>query len=390
MRSKIVPILNLVENYEKLSPLTDRRPVASLPFACRYRLIDFPFSSLYNAKSESAALFIAGSGHSLYDHIRSGSTWGLDSSAGGGVFTHSQLEMKLGAGSNSNHDKFYYDDYYKYVTRSKSEYVAIMGSSLLSNINLNSLLHFHEEKDSEVTIVYKKTKRAELIEDTQLSALQLDNEDSSKIEGVKPIADLNGDEYIYLNMETMLLNKKTFLDFLFKAKQNDLSVNVENFITFTLDGNCTVYGYEYTGYLKAIEDVKSYYDANMDMLDEDNFNALFYRADPVRTRAKNSAPTYYGSTAVIENAQFANDCEVYGTVKHSIVFRKVNIAKDAHIENSIVMQDSYIEEGVVLKNVILDKHVYVKSGARLEGTPEKPLVIAKNSVVYSNGEIEEG
>ncbi|TVP91158.1 glucose-1-phosphate adenylyltransferase subunit GlgD [Alkalibacterium sp.] len=390
MRSKIVPILNLLEDYEKLKPLTDRRPVASLPFACRYRLIDFPFSSLYNAESESAALFISGSGHSLYDHIRSGSTWGLDSSAGGGVFTHSQLEKKSATGTDSKHGKFYYDDYYKYVTRSRAEYVAIMGSSLLSNINLNSLLHFHEDKDGEVTIVYKKIRRDDLIADSKLSALQIDNEDSSKVEGVNHISDLNGDEHIYLNMETMLLNKKTFLDFLFKAKNEDLSVNVANFISFTIEEGCTVYGYEYTGYLKAIEDIKSYYDANMDMLDEDNFNALFYRADPVRTRAKNSAPTYYGSTAVIENAQFANDCEVYGTVKHSIVFRKVNIAEGAHIENSIIMQDSSIEEGAVLKNVILDKHVYVKNGARLEGTPENPLVIAKNSVVYSNGEIEEG
>ncbi|GAB2485529.1 glucose-1-phosphate adenylyltransferase subunit GlgD [Alkalibacterium psychrotolerans] len=389
MRSKIVPILNLVEDSEKLKPLTNRRPAASLPFACRYRLIDFPFSSLYNAKSETAALFIAGSGHSLYDHIRSGSTWGLDSLAGGGVFTHSQLEKKSIAG-NSQHGKFYYDDYHKYVTRSRAEYVAIMGSSLLSNINLNSLLHFHNEKNSQVTIVYKKIRRDELISDTKLSALKIDNEDSSKVEGVTHIADLNGEEYVYLNMETMLLDKKVFLDFLFKAKNEDLKVNVENFISFTLEANCTVYGYEYTGYLKAIEDIKSYYDANMDMLDEDNFNALFYRADPVRTRAKNSAPTYYGSTAVIENAQFANDCEVYGTVKHSIIFRKVSIAKDVHIENSIIMQDSCIEEGAVLKNVILDKHVYVKKGAHLEGTREEPLVVAKNSVVYSNGEIEEG
>lgn len=390
MRSKIVPILNLVENGEKLKPLTNRRPIASLPFACRYRLIDFPFSSLYNAKAESAALFISGSGHSLYDHIRSGSTWGLDSSAGGGVFTHSQLSMKSGSSKNPHYDDFYYDDYYKYVTRSKADYVAIMGSSLLSNIQLNSLLHFHNDKDSDVTIVYKKIKRDELIKDTQYHALTIDNKDSSKVLGVKKVTDLNGDESLNLNMETMLLNKKTFLDFLFKAKQADMAVNVENFILFTLEAGCPVHGYEYIGYLKAIEDIKSYYDANMDMLDENNFNALFYRADPVRTRSKNSAPTYYGSSAVIENAQFANDCEVYGTVKNSIVFRKVKIAEGSHIENSIVMQDSSVEEGAVLKNVILDKHVYVKSGAKLEGTPDNPLVIAKNSVVYSNGEVEEG
>src|SRR5690554_1132106 len=116
MRNNIAAVVNLVEDDTKLKPLTNRRPVATLPFGCRYRLIDFPFSVLYNAQAESAALFISGSGHSLYDHIRSGSVWGLDSLAGGGVFTHSQLMLKSEK-TQRKHDSFYYDDHYKYITK---------------------------------------------------------------------------------------------------------------------------------------------------------------------------------------------------------------------------------------------------------------------------------
>lgn len=388
MRNRIAPILNLVEYEDKLKPLTNRRPVASLPFACRYRLVDFPFSSLYNAEAESAALFISGSGHSLYDHIRSGSTWGLDSLAGGGVFTHSQVKLKADRSTESKHDRFYYEDHYNYVTRARADYVVMMGSAFLSNIQIESLMHFHEDKDSQVTVVYKKVNRDELCSDTVYSALDLGDEEDCDISGVTAISDVQEDRF-NLNMETMILSKKTFLDYLYRAKQADLDINVNNFIQFSLDSGCSVYGYEYAGYLKVVEDIKSYYDANMDMLDEDNFNSLFYRADPVRTRSKNSAPTYYGQTAVIENAQFANDCEVYGTVKDSLIFRKVKIAENAHIEDSIIMQDSCIEEGAYLKHVILDKHVYVKKGARLEGTAENPIVIAKDGVIYAEGEVKE-
>lgn len=390
MRNKIAPILNLVEFEEKLKPLTDRRPVASLPFACRYRLIDFPFSSLYNAEAESAALFISGSGHSLYDHIRSGAAWGLDSSVGGGVFTHSQVKLKANRSAESKHDAFYYDDHYNYVTKSKADHVVMMGSSLLSNIQIESLLQYHNDKNSDVTVVYKKVERKELIEDTGYSALFLNKENTGAVEGVQQVAAISDNEKINLNMETMIVDKDTFLDFLYKAKQEDLDINVDNFIQFTLDLELSIHGYEYTGYLKVVEDIKSYYDANMDMLDEDNFNALFYRADPVRTRSKNSAPTYYGKTAVIENAQFANDCEIFGKVKNSIVFRKVTIAENAQVENSIIMQDSVIEEDTYLNHVILDKHVYVKKGAHLEGTPEHPIVIAKNGVVYAKGDTKKG
>lgn len=388
MRNRIAPILNLVEYEDKLKPLTNRRPVASLPFACRYRLVDFPFSSLYNAEAESAALFISGSGHSLYDHIRSGSTWGLDSLAGGGVFTHSQVKLKADRSTESKHDRFYYEDHYNYVTRARADYVVMMGSAFLSNIQIESLMHFHEDKDSQVTVVYKKVNRDELSSDTVYSALDLGDEEDCDISGVTAISDVKEDRF-NLNMETMILSKKTFLDYLYRAKLAELDINVNNFIQFSLDSGCSVYGYEYAGYLKVVEDIKSYYDANMDMLHEDNFNSLFYRADPVRTRSKNSAPTYYGQTAMIENAQFANDCEVYGTVKDSLIFRKVKIAENAHIEDSIIMQDSCIEEGAYLKHVILDKHVYVKKGVRLEGTAENPIVIAKDGVIYAEGEVKE-
>ena len=69
MKNKYAAIFNLVEEKNDLLPLTKRRPVATLPIAGRYRLIDFPFSSLSNAQIRSAALFISGSGRSLYDHV---------------------------------------------------------------------------------------------------------------------------------------------------------------------------------------------------------------------------------------------------------------------------------------------------------------------------------
>lgn len=390
MRNNIAAVVNLVEDDTKLKPLTNRRPVATLPFGCRYRLIDFPFSVLYNAQAESAALFISGSGHSLYDHIRSGSVWGLDSLAGGGVFTHSQLMLKSEK-TQRKHDSFYYDDHYKYITKSKSNYVFMTGSSMLSNIQFDSLLHFHEEKESGVTIVYKKVKRNTLLKDTVTSHLSVSDEDPTVVEAVTPLADSEVEnETVKLNMNMMIMDKKTFLDYLFQARENDLSVDVPTFVTLALEEGKTVHGYEYTGYLKVIEDILSYYQANMDMLNDEHFNSLFYRAEPVLTRPKDSAPTYYGESALVENSQFANDCQVYGTVKNSIVFRKVTIAENVEIENSIIMQDSTIEDDVQLKYVILDKHVYVKKGARLEGTPDNPIVISKDSVVFANGEIEEG
>lgn len=403
MRNKIAAILNLVEDDEKLKPLTNRRPIASLPFACRYRLIDFPFSSLYNAEAISAALFISGSGHSLYDHIRSGATWGLDSLAGGGVFTHSQVRLKTEKTTDSikkeredtengeEHDPYYYEDHYTYVRNAEADYVLLISSSMLANIPLDEVIRYHEEKASDLTVVYKNVPRDSLRSDAVFERYTFDEANSKKIVGVTPLTDITSDSTeMPVGLDVMIINKKTFFDYLHLARERSLYVNVKNFLQFAFNGKETVYGFEYKGYLNTIEDIPSYFKANMDMLDEEKFNALFHEGNLIVTKAKNSAPTYYGETAETSHSQFANDCEIYGKVHHSLLFRKVRVEEGAKVDHSIVLQDCQIEEGAELKYVILDKHVYVKKGAKLIGTPENPIVIGKNEVVNAEGELVKG
>lgn len=104
----------------------------------------------------SAALFISGSGHSLYDHIRSGSTWGLESRVGGGVFTHSHINLKAELEGTELYTGNYYDDHYHFVSRSNAEYVLLMGSNMLSNVQLDSLMRFHLKKKVTLQLFTKR------------------------------------------------------------------------------------------------------------------------------------------------------------------------------------------------------------------------------------------
>lgn len=392
MRTRYAAILNLVEDDEKLLPLTRRRPVATLPFACRYRLIDFPFSSLTNAEVRSAALFISGSGRSLYDHIRSGITWGLDNTAGGGVFTHSQLRLKSDRGSDREYNSNYYKDHENYLRRSKSEYAVITGSRIVSNIQINSMRNYHVQKGSAITVAYKKVPRSELKEDTSYTYYEFEADNNVAIKRIAPLTELPVDDTsVAFGLDFLIARIEVVLDYLKELEENDMAVSVRNILTLATKRNHTaISGYEYTGYMKAIEDIKSYFEANMDMLEEDNFNALFFRDAPVLTKSKNSAPTYYGKESVVKNSIFANDCEVYGTVSNSLVFRRGFICEGSEINNSILYQGSYVDEGAYLNYVILDKRVHVEKGARLEGTPDNPIVVPKEARVLSSGEIVEG
>ena len=65
------------------SVLLKDRPIASVPFLGRYRLIDFPLSNMMNAGIKTVGVVMPGNYRSLIDHVGSGKDWGLDRKKGG-------------------------------------------------------------------------------------------------------------------------------------------------------------------------------------------------------------------------------------------------------------------------------------------------------------------
>lgn len=142
--------------------------------------------------------------------------------------------------------------------------------------------------------------------------------------------------------------------------------------------------FEYTGYLANISSVKSYYDANMDMLDSQKFYSLLYSNQKVYTKVKNEEATYFAANSTVKNAQFASGSIVKGTVEHSIISRTCYIADNSRVANSIVFPKVTIGEGAVVENAILDKNVKIAPGVTIRGTADKPIVIAKASEIVED------
>lgn len=118
-----------------------------------------------------------------------------------------------------------------------------------------------------------------------------------------------------------------------------------------------------------------------DLLQEDIAEELLYSDRKIFTREQNQSPTVYSDSANVENSFVATGCVIEGTVKNSIIFRKVHIKEGAVIENSIIMQNCIIERDAQLQNVIFDKDVYISEGKELKGDIEYPVVIGKNTAI---------
>lgn len=62
---------------EALPELTALRTMGSIPFAARYRLIDFPLSNMVNAEIPQVGVITKSNYRSLMDHIGTGKPWDL-------------------------------------------------------------------------------------------------------------------------------------------------------------------------------------------------------------------------------------------------------------------------------------------------------------------------
>jgi len=376
--NSISAILNLTEDETSLKPLTYVRPIASLPFASRYRLIDFNLSSISHAGIKSVGMFIAGSGRSIYDHIRSGSVWNLESGLTGGIFTYSQQVLKAVQEKNGDAPDFYMN-HKEFINRSKGEYVIVMGSKILANVDIKAIMQHHLAKEGDITVVYKSVPKSFLENRQHEKVLKIDRDEY--LLHLTDFQDTPSDiERIAMSMNMYFMRAEKMLELIQRAEMENVQLDSDQLIEHYLP-EYQVNTYEYTGYMANIDSIPAYFNANMEMLEKNKFSALFHGSQNVITKVKNGAPTYYAKGAHVKNAQFATGCVIEGTVEDSLIFRKVNIAKDAEVRNSIVMQGSQIGEGAVLEYCILDKNVTVGPGVTLKGTKDNLVVIEKNKTL---------
>lgn len=378
-------IINMTEaSTQKLFPLTERRPISALPFASRYRMVDFSLSSISHAGMDSVAIFIGGTGRSVYDHIRRGAEWNLDSRLRGGIFTYSQTYMKQYMIEQTYGQDDFYSNHKEFLQKSKAEYVVVMGGRFVANIDYTKLLQEHLETPGDISVVYKNMETNKIKKHPDERILRMEKD--GKLLESYPVKDYIYDEpTLPVSLNVYFLSVRKMLEIIARSEEEGLRLDADRLVLHYLK-DYEVNPQEYTGYLALVDSIESYYEANMELLNKDKFNELFNTQFPIMTKIKNEAPTYYSKTAKVKGSLFATGCMIEGTVDHSLIFRKVKVAEDAVVKNSIIMQGSKIGKGAILEYCILDKNVIIQPGVELKGSPDNLIVLRKNKEVVSEEE----
>ncbi len=372
MRNECMGIINLDDKRNAgINQLTYSRPIASAPIAGRYRVIDFVLSNMVNSGITNVGVFSKEKYRSLTDHLGSGKDWDL-SRKKGGLFIFSPENTK-----NRSRYPHKTGDIYgilaniDYIEKSDEEYVLIAPSYMICNIDYNEALSYHKESENDITVLYKNINNAD-VDFNATATLDL-NEDRVVNMGsnIGTLANNN------ISMETYIMSRTKFIEYIYDCVSKGNYSYIEDFISGSLN-ELKVGSFEHTGYLKCVNSVKSYFAMSKELLEESVSEELLYSDRKILTKEQNQAPTIYSDDAKVENSFIATGCVIEGTVKNSIIFRKVHVKKGTVIENSVIMQGCIVEEDVKLDNVIFDKYVQVSKKKEIKGDEYYPVVIEKD------------
>ena len=369
---KYSAILGNTVGFHDMSTLTDHRPVASLPFGGKYRLIDFPLSSLANAGVRSVfGIFQQDNISSVFDHIRSGREWGLST-----LLSHYYLGIYNTRVESSTVGKEYYEQLLTYLKRSGSNQTVALNCDVLINIDLNQVFHLHNTTKQPMTVVYKKLP-SKGISDVN-AVLQISETDH--VIGHKLHSDKDQGELFNMSTDIFVVNTPWLIEKLEEEAQKEFPQKLR-YVLRDLAAEVGAFAYEYTGYLANIHSVGSYYKANIDMLEQQKFYSLFSPNQKVYTKVKNEEPTYYATGSKVNRSQFASGSIVEGEVVNSVISRNTRILAGSSVKDSLLFPRVVVGKNAVLEYAIADKGVEIAEGVVVRGTAEHPVVLKKGQKV---------
>lgn len=357
----------------RLGVLTKKLAKPAVPFGGKYRIIDFPLSNCANSGINTVGVLTQYKPLELNAHIGIGEPWDLDRKNGGVRILPPYQEEKGGKWYKGTANAIYQN--IEFVDGADPEYILILSGDHIYKMDYTKMLDFHKEKKAEATIAVIEVPKKEA---SRFGILNT-NEDSSIYEfeekPQKPKSNL-------ASMGVYIFNWKTLKKYLREDESNKDSSNdfgKEILPNMLNDGNNMV-AYPFKGYWKDVGTIESLWEANMDLLKENNQlnlhdeNWKICSVNPVRPAQ------YIGETAKISNSLIVEGCVVNGEVENSVLFQGVHVGKNSIIRDSVIMTNAKIGDNVIIEKAIIGSNAIIRKDCKIGLDNEIAIVAAKEEV----------
>ena len=368
----------------RLKVLTERTAKPAVPFGGKYRIIDFPLSNCVNSGIDTVGILTQYQPLELNEYIGNGQPWGLNK-------THSCAQVLP---PYERHDKK--SGWYKgtanaiyqnidFIERFDPDYVVILSGDHIYKMDYAAMVEYHEKHNASCTIAVRDVP---LKEASRFGILNTnpDNSIYEFEEKPKKPKSTNASMGIYV-FNWSVLREALIADEDDEKSSNDFGKNI---IPNLLNAGHRMMAYPFDGYWKDVGTIDSLWEANMELLGK---NPEFAIRGDERTKiyARNNAfpSSYIDEDAKIVGSFVAEGCEIYGTVRHSVISIGCTIGENALVEDSVVMPGVVIESGAIVRHAILGENSKVcknavVGGAYDEGEKKEISVTSKGAVVEAN------
>ena len=383
-KKRVIAMLLAGGQGSRLKVLTQKTAKPAVPFGGKYRIIDFPLSNCVNSGIDTVGILTQYQPLELNEYIGNGQPWGLNK-------THSCAQVLPPYERNDKKSGWFEgtaNAIYKnidFVDRFDPDYVVILSGDHIYKMDYNAMVEYHVANNAACTIAVRNVPLAEASRFGILNT-NPDNSIYEFEEKPKQPKSTNASMGIYC-FNWSVLREALIADEDDPNSDKDFGKNI---IPSLLNAGHKMMAYNFDGYWKDVGTIASLWEANMELLGKDpEFNLRGGEHEKIYSRNDAHPSSYIDEDAKIVNALVAEGCEVYGTIKHSVISTGCYIGKDAQIEDAVVMPGVVIEDGAIVRHAILGEDSKVCKNAVVGGTfgpdDQKEIsVTSKGAVVEAN------
>ncbi|WP_029161609.1 glucose-1-phosphate adenylyltransferase [Clostridium scatologenes] len=364
IKKEIIAMLLAGGQGTRLKDLTKYNAKPAVPFGGKYRIIDFTLSNCTHSGIDTVGILTQYQPLILGNHIGIGSPWDLDRMNGGVTILPPHVNQSGMNWYNGTADAIYQNisfvDYYD------PEYIIVLSGDHIYKMDYSDMLNYHKEKKADATIAVIEVP----LEEANRFGIMNTAENNAIVEfEEKPKEPKNN----MASMGIYIFNWKLIKEFLKEDKNNPSSSNDfgKNIIPALLRKEKKLFAYPFEGYWKDVGTIESYWEANMDLLKENNQLNLYDKSWKIYSNNSTLPPQYIGNDVKVENSLISDGCVVLGDVLNSILFPGVYVGKNSRIINSVILPNVIVEDNVIVDRAIIGNN----------------SIIRKNNIVANSNEI---
>ena len=374
----------------RLGTLTAKRTKPAVPFAGKYRIIDFTLSNCVNSGIFDVMIVAQYRPHSLIEHIGAGGPWDLNRDFTGGVRIYTPYKAR-GASDWFLGTADAVQQNFRFIKNSNPDLVLILSGDHIYEMNYDEMVNAHEQNQADLTLA---TISVSLSEANRFGIIGVgaENRVTSFVEKPSEPPSNLANMGVYL-FSTEILNHYLLEDHNLPNSSHDFGIDI---LPKMVADSARVFAYPYTGYWMDVGTTLSYWKAHMDHLEDKPPFDLNNRSWIIHTRTEERPPVWIARGASIENSLICDGCEIDSTARviRSVLSPGVTVRPGAVVRESILLTDTVIESGAIIERAIIDKRVQINAHAKIGGILDSPepviTMIGKNSEVPKEFVVEPG